>query len=188
MRFSVLPRFSYNDLLKPFLIGSFTPIKFHESLWSICNFWANSPKSIVLSLQFVYELKLSFHHPSQVDGCLRGDADAWKKQWSAGSFYVLVRRFLSRVPKGLGSSKIIDSRINITFFNFPDTFRRYIRYVFEIAVESVYRARCYNVCYIALAILRTEKFKLMTPSYLQGESQVSVFHLLLVWGWVSPIL
>ena len=103
-----------------------------------------------------------------------------EKQWSAGSFYVLVRRFLSRtrVPKGLDSSNIIDSRINMTFFNFPDKFRRYIRYIFEIAVESVYCTRCYNVCYIALAILRTEKFKLVTPSYLQGESQVSVFHLL----------
>ena len=60
-----------------------------------------------MALQFVYELKLPFHHPGQqVDGCLRGGADAWKKQWSAGSFYVLVRRFLSGVPKGLDSSNI----------------------------------------------------------------------------------
>ena len=36
------------------------------------------------------------------------------------------------------------------------------------------RARCYKVRYIALAILRTKK--LVTLSYLQGESQVYVFH------------
>ena len=43
------------------------------------------------------------------------------------------------------------------------------------------RARCYKVRYIALLILRTEKSKLVTLSYLQGESQLNVsdvFHLL----------
>ena len=49
------------------------------------------------------------------------------------------------------------------------------------------RARCYKVLYIALAILRTEKFKisdaLVTLSYLQGESQVYVFHLLVEVGF-----
>ena len=34
---------------------------------------------------------------------------------------------------------------------------------------SLNRARCYKVRYIVLLILRTEKFKLVTLSYLQGE-------------------
>ena len=48
------------------------------------------------------------------------------------------------------------------------------------------RARCYKVGYIALSlmILRTKKFKLVTLSYLQGESQVYVFHLLVEVGFL----
>ena len=52
---------------------------------------------------------------------------------------------------------------------------------------SLNRARCYKVRYIALLILRTEKFKLVTLSYLQGESQVNVsdvFHLLVELGFL----
>ena len=45
--------------------------------------------------------------------------------------------------------------------------------------SNLNRVRCYKVHYIALATLRTEKFKISnTYSYLQGESQVYVFHLL----------
>ena len=43
--------------------------------------------------------------------------------------------------------------------------------------------RCYKVRYIALEILRTEKFKIMMLSYLQGESQVYVFDLLVKVGF-----
>ena len=45
--------------------------------------------------------------------------------------------------------------------------------------SNLNRVRCYKVHYIALATLRTEKFKISNAySYLQGESQVYVFHLL----------
>ena len=40
------------------------------------------------------------------------------------------------------------------------------------------RVRCYKVGYIALSILCAKKFKLVTISFLQGESRVYVFHLL----------
>ena len=46
------------------------------------------------------------------------------------------------------------------------------------------RARCYKVGYIALSILRAKKFTLLTLSYLQGESQVYVFHLLVEVGFL----
>ena len=46
------------------------------------------------------------------------------------------------------------------------------------------RARCYKILYIALAILRTKKFKSVTLSYLQGESQVYVFHLMVKVGFL----
>ena len=141
MRFSALPRFSYNDLLKPFLIGSFTPVKFHESLWSICNFWTNSPKSIVLSLQFVFT-GWNFLFTIQVNKltvvCEGAPTLGRNSGRLAVSMFWFVAYFL--VFLGLDSSNIIDSRISITFFNFPETSRRYIRYIFEIAVEFVSRA------------------------------------------------
>ena len=46
------------------------------------------------------------------------------------------------------------------------------------------RVRCYKVGYIALSIWGTKKFKLLTLSYLQGESQVYVFHLLVEVGFL----
>ena len=49
---------------------------------------------------------------------------------------------------------------------------------------NLHRVRCYKVRYIALVILRAEKFKLVTLSYLQGESQVNVFHLLVEVGFL----
>ena len=45
-------------------------------------------------------------------------------------------------------------------------------------------ARCYKVRHIALAILHTKKFELATLSYLQGESQIYVFHLLVKGGFL----
>ena len=87
-----------------------------------------------------------------------------------------------------------DSRINITtFFNFPGMFRRYIRhlqcYIFwnrrRIYIK---RARSYKVGYIALSILRTKtttkKIKWVTLhlTFLQRESQVNAFHLLVEIG------
>ena len=49
--------------------------------------------------------------------------------------------------------------------------------------------RCYKVYYIALAILRTKKVKLvmLTCSYLQGESHVHVFHPLVEVGKIVSI-
>ena len=51
--------------------------------------------------------------------------------------------------------------------------------------SNLNRVRCYKVHYIALATLRTEKFKISNAySYLQGESQVYVFHLLVKVGFL----
>ena len=81
-------------------------------------------------------------------------------------------------------------RVNITtFFNLPDMslmFRRYIRHL-QIVLHNVKsplnlnRARCYKIRYIALEILSTKK---LTLSYLQGESQVYVFHMLVKVGFL----
>ena len=46
------------------------------------------------------------------------------------------------------------------------------------------RVRCYKVGYTALSIWGTKKFKLLTLSYLQEESQVYVFHLLVEVGFL----
>ena len=69
-------------------------------------------------------------------------------------------------------------------------FRRYIRHLQSSVLHilksplNLTLARCYKVRYIALAILRTKKFKLVTLSYLQGESQFYVFHLLVEVGFL----
>ena len=66
-------------------------------------------------------------------------------------------------------------------------FRRYIRHLQLHILKSplnLNRARSYKVRYIALAISRTEKFKIVTLSYLQGESQDCVFHLLVEVGFL----
>ena len=46
------------------------------------------------------------------------------------------------------------------------------------------RVRCYKVGYIALSIWGAKKFKLLTLSHLQGESQVYVFHPLVEVGFL----
>ena len=98
-------------------------------------------------------------------------------------FCTRLQKHLKIYPKGLDSSNNIDNRMKITtFFNLPDMFRRYLRhlqcYIFR-------NRRCNKVRYIALAILRAKKFtELVTFSYLQGESQVYVFHLLVEGGFL----
>ena len=47
--------------------------------------------------------------------------------------------------------------------------------------------RCYKIYYITLAILHTTKVELLMLSYLQGESQVHVFHLLVEVSRMVPI-
>ena len=66
----------------------------------MCEFFSQLTKDCVFSIQFVYELKLTFRHQSlQVHGrCSRGRNDALKKRWSTGILHLLVRHFQSRVP------------------------------------------------------------------------------------------
>ena len=62
--------------------------------------------------------------------------------------------------------------INITtFFNLPDMFRRPSSSVLHFLKSplNLNRARCYKVRYIALAILRTEKFKISDAQLLTGR-------------------
>ena len=98
-------------------------------------------------------------------------------------FCTRLQKHLKIYPKGLDSSNNIDNRMKITsFFNLPDMFRRYLRH---LQCYIFWNRCCNKVRYIALAILRAKKFtELVTFSYLQGESQVYVFHLLVEGGFL----
>ena len=111
-------------------------------------------------------------------GCLR--------TWLSVTTISLLMMFRSVVFK---NSFIYVSRINITtFFNLPDMFRRYTRhlqcYIFWNrrwiqVVRDVTKFVTLRWQYCELKSL-----KLMTLNYLQGESQVYVFHLLVEVGFL----
>ena len=93
-------------------------------------------------------------------------------------FCTKLQKHLKIYPKGLDSSNNIDSGINITtFLSLPHMFRRYLRHL-QCYIFFTFVTLRWQYCVL------TSLTELVTLSYLQGESQDYVFHLLVEVGFL----